>query len=64
MEKVLVCAEGVIAVLVQQSAGEYSVHPALGAGQKTSAGTMSREAGVAIQVHPGVVQMTGFISQP
>lgn len=48
MEKVLVCAEGVIAVLVQQSAGEYSVHPALGAGQKTSAGTMRREAGVAI----------------
>lgn len=30
MEKVLVCAEGVIAVLVQQSAGEYSIHPAPG----------------------------------
>lgn len=29
MEKVLVCAEGVVAVLVQQSAGEYCVYPAL-----------------------------------
>lgn len=45
MEKVLVCAEGVVALLVQQSAGEYSVHPALGAGQTVSAGTERRGAG-------------------
>lgn len=48
MEKVLVCAEGVLAVLVQQSAGEYSVHPALGARQAASAGTKRRGAGVTI----------------
>ena len=48
MEKVLVCAEGVVAVLVQQSAGEYSVHPALGAGQTASAGTERRGAWVKI----------------
>jgi len=48
MEKVLVCAEGVIAILVQQPAGEYSIHPARGAGQTASAGTERRGAGVTI----------------
>lgn len=48
MEKVLVCAKGVIAVLVQQSAGEYSIHRVPGARQTASAGTERREAGVTI----------------
>lgn len=45
MEKVLVCAEGVIAVLVQQSAGEYSIEPAPGARQAASAGLRERKLG-------------------
>lgn len=48
MEKVLVCAKGVVAVLVQQSAGEYSVEAAPGARQRASAGTDRREPGVTI----------------
>lgn len=48
MEEVLVCAEGVITVLVQQPAGKYSVHPASGAGQTASAGTERRAAGVTV----------------
>lgn len=48
MEKVLVCAKGVIAVLVQQSAGEYSIQAALGARKTASAGTERMEPGVTI----------------
>lgn len=42
------CAKGVISVLVQQSAGEYSIQPAPGARQTASAGTERREPGVTI----------------